>query len=90
MAAADIATVWARISANAGSEFRTVKGEIFRYEIVSMQIALDRTNHQIAKSHVEKALSRVPLKNTATIKDLRGPSYLYAILMDDRIRQDDW
>jgi hypothetical protein len=86
----DINTVWARISANAGSEFRMIKGETFRYAIVSAHIALDRTNHQIAKSHVEKALAFVPLKNTRVIAHLRAPAYLYAIVMDDRIRQIDW
>jgi hypothetical protein len=90
MAVPDIETVWARISANAGSEFRMVKGETFRYVIVSKRIALDRTNHHIAKSHVEKALAYVPLKNTIVIGHLRAPAYLYAILMDDRIRQSDW
>jgi hypothetical protein len=32
----------------------------------------------------------VPLENTVPVQHLRGPSYIYAILMDPRIRQDDW
>jgi hypothetical protein len=32
----------------------------------------------------------VPLTTTAPLQRLQGPSYLYAILMDDRIRHGDW
>lgn len=85
-----IAAVWDRIKINAGSEFRMIKGATFRYKIVSGCVDLGRTNHRIHKSDFEKALALVPLKNTVVIKDRRGASYLYAILMDDRIRQDDW
>ena len=86
----DIDTVWARITANAGSEFRMIEGAIFSYKIIAGAVALDRTNQQIPKSHFDKALAFVPLENTTVITHLRGPAYLYAILMDDRIRQIDW
>jgi hypothetical protein len=90
-----INTVWARISANAGSEFRMIEGATFRYQnpvtkIAGRSVVLVRTNRTIPKSHFEKALALVPLEKTTEIKDLRGPFYLYAILMDDRIRQIDW
>jgi hypothetical protein len=85
-----IDTVWDRIKNNAGSEFRMIRGATFGYAIVAGQVALDGTNHRIPKSHFEKALAFVPLENTTVIKDLRGPAYLYAILMDARIRQTDW
>ena len=90
MPAPDIDTVWARISANAGLEFRMIEGATFSYKIAEGHVVPDRTNHRIPKSHFDKALALVPLENTTVIKDLRGPSYLYAILMDDRIRQIDW
>jgi hypothetical protein len=31
-----------------------------------------------------------PLPNTVPVQNLQGPSYLYAILMDSRIRDGDW
>jgi hypothetical protein len=86
----EIEEVWARISVNAGSEFRMIRGETFHYTIVGKNVALDRTNYQIPKSEFEKALAFVPLENTTAISRLRAPAYLYAILMDDRIRQIDW
>lgn len=39
---------------------------------------------------IEKALERVPLKNTVAVQDLLAPSYIYGILMDARIRESDW
>ncbi len=38
---------------------------------------------------METAYEMVPLHSTAQLQDLR-PSYLYAILMDPRIRKQDW
>jgi hypothetical protein len=32
----------------------------------------------------------VPLSSTVEMNHLQGPSYIYAILMDSRIRRDDW
>jgi len=88
--APEVETVWARINANAGAEPRMIQGGTFSYKIVSGQVVLNSTNHQIPKSHFEKALALVPLGNTTVIQHLRGPAYIYAILMDDRIRQIDW
>lgn len=85
-----IAPVWDRIKNKAGSEFHMIRGAAFRYAVVAGHVVPDRTNHQIPKSHFEKALALVPLENTAKIQNLRGPSFIYAILMDARIRQSDW
>ena len=85
-----ISSVWKRIQANVGCEFRMVRGAKFRYAVVAGHVIPDRTNQQNPKSHFEKALAIVPLTSTATIQSLRGPSFIYAILMDARIRQTDW
>jgi hypothetical protein len=90
MLTSEIETVWARIGANAGSEFRMIGGAVFHYSIVGGSVALDRTNYRIPKSDFEKALALCPLMNTTVVQHLRAPAYLYAILMDDRIRQIDW
>lgn len=39
---------------------------------------------------VVAALTLVTLANTVPVQHLRDPSYLYAILMDERIRGQDW
>jgi hypothetical protein len=82
--------VWERIRMNAGAEFRMIRGSRFQYTIVSDHVIPDRTKQQIPRSHFAKALEFVPLVSTAPLQQLRGPSFIYAILMDSRIRQSDW
>ena len=82
--------VWARIEAHAGETFRQIRGGEFVYEIHGNSLIPDRTNHQLPKSHFEEAFKLAPLKDTVQVQHLRGPSYLYAILMDERIRRQDW
>jgi hypothetical protein len=67
-----------------------IRGATFHYEVAGGHVLPDRTNQQLPKSHFEKALAFVPLADTTVIQDLRGPSFIYAILMDPRIRQSDW
>ncbi len=86
----NIEAVWPRIQEHDGEEFHQIRGKAFHYETVGNSIALSTTNQQIAKSDFEKALQRVPLSNTVPVQDLRGPSYIYAILMDKRIHRNDW
>ena len=85
-----IGKVWARIEAHAGEKFCQIRGGEFIYDVVGGHVIPSRTNQQIPKSHFEQALDFVPLENTVPIQNLRGPSYIYAILMDKRIRLDDW
>lgn len=83
--------VWSRIEAHAGENFYQIRGREFTYIISGGHVIPDRTRQQIPKSHFEKALEYVPLENTIPLqKNLRGPSYIYAILMDNRIRRSDW
>ena len=85
-----IDTVWSRIQAHAGQKFHQIRGGTFTYLVISGHVRPDRTNHQIPKSHFEEALAHLPLASTVPVQHLRGPSYIYAILMDPRIRQNDW
>lgn len=83
-------TVWTRIQAHAGQQFQQVRGGVFSYEATSSAVRPDRTNQQIPRLHFERALARLPFPNTVVLQDLRGPSYIYAILVDPRIRMGDW
>ena len=82
--------VWRRIQRHEGETFRQIRGGKFKYEVVGNNVVLDRTNRVLHISKFEKAYELVPLENTKPVQHLQGPSYLYAILMDDRIRQNDW
>lgn len=82
--------IWGRIREHSGETFKQIRGGKFTYESKSGYIVLSRTKHNIAKSDFKEACNLVPLNNTVIVQHLRGPSYIYAILMDKRIKKDDW
>jgi hypothetical protein len=83
--------VWSRIEAHAGETFCQIRGGKFTYVVEGGHIYISRTKQRIPKSNFEKALALVPLENTVPLqKKFRGPSFIFAILIDRRIRQNDW
>ena len=82
--------IWKRIESHAGEVFTQIRGGEFSYQAHKGYIELDRTNQNIAQSDFEEAYHLLPLPNTVPVQHLRGPSYIYAILMDSRIRLSDW
>jgi hypothetical protein len=86
----NIDEVWVRIEAHQGEEFRQIRGQWFRYVVKGSYLTPSTTRQNIPRSAFEQALSLVPLQNTVPIQHLRGPSYIFAVLMDDRIRRADW
>ncbi len=86
----DIDRVWARIQSHAGETFRQIRGREFTYEARANYLTLKQVQQNIPRNQVEQALELVPLANTMPLQQFRAPSYLYAILMDRRIRQDHW
>ena len=82
--------VWKRIESHSGEVFTQIRGGEFSYQAHNGYIELDRTNQNIAQSAFEEAYHLLPLSNTVPVQHLRGLSYIYAILMDDRIRLNDW
>ena len=87
---ASFATVWARIKAHEGETFRQIRGGEFTYIVSGSAVVPDRTNQNLPRSHFEEASRLLPLQSTIPVQHHRGPSYMYAILMDNRIRQGDW
>ncbi|WP_409274906.1 hypothetical protein V1499_06960 [Neobacillus sp. SCS-31] len=85
-----IEQVWKRISQNEGQVFKQIKGGEFTYKVSGNTIELDRTNRNVSKGTFAEALKYVPLENTVPLQKLQAPSYLFAILMDQRIRKNDW
>ncbi len=82
--------VWRRIELHAGEEFRQIRGKVFTYKIRAGSVKPSTTNRLISRSEFEEALGLVPLPNTVPVQHLQGPSYIFAILMDARIRQGEW
>ena len=86
----DLATVWSRIRQHEGEGFQLIRGDVFTYEMFDNYLRpVGRVRH-LSRANFEKALARVPFENTRSVADLQGPSYVYAILMDPRIRGGDW
>jgi len=86
----DLVDIWRRIKLHAGEQFKQILGGVFTYKVKDEHVIPDRTPQRIPRSHFQKALNLVPLHSTVPIQGLRGPSYIYAILMDQRIRQHDY
>lgn len=86
----DFETVWNRILAYQGEEFKQILGGTFTYIVEGDYIVPDRTNWRFPKHQIEEAHTLMPVSNTRPLQHLYGPSYLYAILMDERIRKGDW
>lgn len=82
--------IWERIQQHAGEIFTQIRGGEFRYEVRDGCVKPDRVNQIISRAEFERAFQLVPLDSTVPVQGLRGPSYIYAIMMDRRIRQNDW
>ena len=87
----DIDVVWARILAHQGQVFHQSLGQAFTYEVSGNALMPSTVKAKIYKSQFAKALTNVPFSKVSDVPaGVFGPSYVYAILMDRRIRQDDW
>ncbi len=85
-----ISEVWARIEAHAGEVFHQKRGNPFTYTVSGGCIRPDRTNRLLPRTDFAAALELVPTDSTVSFQHLQGPSYVWAILHDRRIRRSDW
>jgi hypothetical protein len=87
-------SVWRRIESHQGEEFKTVTGLPFTYAVEGAGIWFfrhgRRINRKLTRTQVEVAIARCPLTSTTEIKDLMDFAYLFALLMDARIRGEAW
>ncbi len=81
----DFNVVWNRIEALQGEVFRQVRGGTFTYLVRGSTLIPDRTNRQLPRSSFEAAYHRLPVTGPGELQDLQGPSYLFAILTDERV-----
>ena len=86
--------VWRRVVAHQGQEFRTARRLPFTFQIEGAGIWFfrdgKRVERKLSRKQFEIALSRCPLTSTTEIKDLMDYAYLFAVLMDRRIRAQAW
>jgi hypothetical protein len=85
---------WSRIKQNSGKQFHTSRGLPFTYEVEGSGIWFfregKRIERKLTRTQVDLAISRCPLRSTTEIKDLMDYAYLFALLMDRRIRDHSW
>ncbi len=85
---------WRRIERHEGDEFHTATGLPFTFKVEGAGIWFFRDGRRIkrklSRRQVDTAISRCPLTSTTEIKDLMDYAYLYALLMDRRIRGEAW
>lgn len=90
----DKAAVWERIRRYAGSEFRTYTDLPFTYAVPGNFLKVTREgreiNRSLSRTNFEKAIDAMPTSHPSDLSDRQGSSYTWAILMDRRIRADDW
>jgi hypothetical protein len=83
--------VWKRIVTFEGEEFKTVRNLPFKYEVKGDYLIPSRTDYNISKSDFAETYPMVPLSGPGEItKTVRGSSYVYAILHDERISNKEW
>ena len=85
------AAVWERITGHGGEFFQTSKGRYFTYRIEEDALLPSQTDLRISRSDFELAFSMVPIPTSAKLNRLvEAPSYIWAILHDERIRCGAW
>jgi len=83
--------LWHRLKIHEGQEFETIRGERFTYSISGNTFLPSRTKYNISRADFDKALSLAPFEGPGAVNDaVRGPSYIWAVLHDKRIRRHDW
>ena len=83
--------VWERIILNGGKVFYTKKGLKFTYAVEGTILTIDRTKYPLTRKEIMSAYRHVPLEGPGALTGLvRGQSYIWAILHDNRIRKKDW
>ena len=77
---------WRIINSHVGETFYTKSGRKLTYIIKGDGFFPSRTNYRISKSDFKKAFSVFPIEGPGIISNIvRGSSYIWAVLHDQRI-----
>ncbi len=86
--------IWSRIKAQHGGTFMTTTGLPFRAFVDGDALIVSRNgkliNRRLMRNQVFKGVDGCPLQTTRDVQDCLGPSYIFGILMDSRIRHGLW
>ena len=83
--------VFSRIKAYQNELFHTKTGLEFSYSIDGNGFYPSRTTYRISISDIKKAYELVPFEGPGVVNAIvRGPAYLWAVLHDPRIRENNW
>ena len=81
--------IWTNIVAMAGQTFHTKGEEPFTYHIEGSRIHVSRTDYPISgPRNIKKALELWPVSGPSKLGRVRGASYIWALLNDQRIVAD--
>ena len=84
-------SVWSLVVSLQGEQFETKTGLPFTYEVRGNSLYTSRTRFNIARSEFKRAIELGPLDGPRPIHKLvRGPSYVWAILHDPRVKHVAW
>lgn len=78
--------IWEKIKEHEGETFYLSGGEPLVYKVEGNSISHNRTKVKINKSNFEKAVALNPQSTAELQKVVTGPSYVYAIISDERMK----
>lgn len=84
----NIETVWNNIKQHAGEVFCTITGIEYTYVVYTDYLLVnDLTSRKITKCMIEQAIAiSDPTPKKIELKGCRGPSYIWGIITDKRIK----
>ena len=86
--------VWHRIKSHEGEVFKTATSLPFTYQVDGQGMWFfrnrQRINRKLTRTQLNLAIGRCPLRSTTEIKDVMDYPYVFALLMDSRIRGQEW
>ena len=84
----NISTIWSNILKNENQTFKTITGKPYTYVVKNDVILINNDKkRKITKAKIEQALlieNPSPLK--ISLEGIWGPSYVYGIITDNRIK----
>lgn len=78
--------IWEKVVQHQGEIFQTVTGLEFTYRVSGEKVIHTRSKATLSKRDFETAVIINPQKAFDLHNSVTGPSYVYAIITDDRIK----
>lgn len=87
----NIEDIWDHIASLEGAEFHTKTGMPFTFTVSGDLLCVSRTEYNLSKANFAKALEIAPVDGPGKISNIvKGPSYVWALLHDARVRRSEW